>query len=92
MTYNIRVDYTAYLDFEASCFDWEIKQMYDYTNRNLVKMTLKLNQMNCNNFNPFSAKPMFGANIVVVFILAAISLALTLNYFFSIAKMYRGIR
>lgn len=66
--------------------------MYDYTNRNLVKMTLKLNQMNCNNFNPFSAKPMFGANIVGVFILAAISLALTLNYFFSIAKMYRGIR
>ena len=35
---------------------------------------------------------MAGANTLAVFILALVSLLLTLNYFFSIARMYRGIR
>jgi len=48
--------------------------------------------MNCGNFNPFVGKPMFGVNILAVFLFAFISLMLTLNYFFSIAKMYKGIR
>ena len=92
LSYNVRVDYTAYQDFEASCFDWNIKQIYDYTDRNLIKMTLNTQQMNCGNFNAFSAKPMFGVNIVAVLLLAFASLILTLNYFFSIAKMYKNIR
>lgn len=35
---------------------------------------------------------MFGVNIVMVFLLALISLVLTLNYFNSISKMYKAIR
>lgn len=42
LTYNIKVDYEAYVDFEDSCFDWTIKQVFDYTNRNVIKMTMNL--------------------------------------------------
>jgi hypothetical protein len=35
---------------------------------------------------------MFGVNILAVFSLALISLVLTLNYFYSITKMYKNIR
>lgn len=40
LTYNIKVDYDAFMNFEDSCFDWTIKQNFDFTNRNLIKMTL----------------------------------------------------
>lgn len=55
-------------------------------------MTLNLEQMNCGRLDPFLGKPMFGVNIIAVIILAFISLMLTLNYFFSIARMYKNIR
>lgn len=92
LTYYVRVDYSSFQDFETSCFDWTIKQMYDYTNRNLVKVTLNLQQANCQGFRGFTTKPIFGANTVLVFVLASISLILTINYFFGIARMYKGIR
>lgn len=92
LTYNVKVDYDARSDFEDSCFDWTIKQIFDFTNRNLIKMTIKLQQTNCGGTNTFEAKPMFGVNIVMVFILSLVSLILTLNYFHSISKMYKAIR
>jgi len=55
-------------------------------------MTLDLQSKNCDGFNPFSAKPMLGANLIAVFVLAALSLLLTLGYFFSISRMYKNIR
>jgi uncharacterized FlgJ-related protein len=55
-------------------------------------MTLNLQQKNCGKINTFTAKPMFGVNILAVFTLALVSLVLTLNYFYSISKMYKNIR
>jgi hypothetical protein len=92
LSYYVRVDYSAYMDFEASCFDFEIKQIYDYTDRNLLKKSLNLEQRNCNNFDAFSAKPMFGTNLIFIIVLATISLTLTIKYFLDISKMYKVIR
>lgn len=92
LKYQVTVNYTASKDFEASCFDWDIYQHYDYTDRNLLRKSIKLEQHNCDSFDAFGSKPMFAANIIFVLILATISLILTFKYFIDIAKMYNGIR
>lgn len=48
--------------------------------------------MNCESYNSFAIKPMFGAVCICVFLLGMVSLILILNYFFAIVKMYKGIR
>jgi hypothetical protein len=37
ITYYVRVDYPSVQDFESSCFDWTIKQEFDFSNRNIIK-------------------------------------------------------
>lgn len=92
LTYNVKVDYPDTSTLTTSCFDWNIVQKFDYTNRGIIKLTLNLEQMNCGYVSEFIDNPSTGINALIVFALAFISLVLAINYFFAIARMYRKIR
>jgi|LauGreDrversion4_2_1035121.scaffolds.fasta_scaffold113617_1 hypothetical protein len=88
----MRVDYSDYVDFEDSCFDWKVQQIFDYTNRNLIKMTLNLQSLDCDAISNLKNKPISAAVSLSVLLLSLFSLILTTNYFLGIVKMYNQIR
>jgi hypothetical protein len=88
----MRVDYSDYLDFEDSCFDWKVQQIFDYSNRNLIKMTLNLQSYNCDAIPNLKNKPISAAVSLSVLLLSLFSFILTTNYFLGIIEMYNQIR
>ena len=92
MTYFVRVNYPDTDTLSTSCFDWTIQQIFDYTNRGIIKLTLNLEQLNCGQVSEFDDNPASGIMAIIVALLAITSLILSVKYFFSISKMYKDIR
>ena len=92
LNYQVKIDYSQKYDFDYPCNLWSIRQVFSYEDRNIIKMRMDLSTRMCDEFVSPENRPFVTIVTAITFVLAGISVVLTIKYFVNIAKVYQSIQ